>query len=594
MAQEVIIPPRTVMNEIKAVLPVGSIDPIHLEVLNKHSGFAENPVGKWDLAPFFPPDVFAVTGQLCQLGGVMGYFDPNPNEAQTGDNLVLSKGEKKCLKVAGKAWRKTGLATPSTLVQELWSELLCHGSAPLRQENGESCIWWPAAIKLLIIADVASKGLGRYTAKSPAKNRNPFNVHLSALFYEEPEGEITDDAIETATHVGKRKPASICLLADMDYVCVYPKGRVAQVGCTLRNLSANLALLPPRGMVRCHWMQPQTAPTKDDHSALDILLIPLPFNLTGRDFKACDWSVKSRWGNFEIEQPWLNKKGAIIKMVKGLLKKAQTEAKTVNGIIFPEYALTYEIFEDLCTVLQKIEPGLEFIVAGSSTNCDATDETANYVLTAINYDVGEPASGGARYAVTSRKKHHRWCLNSSQVSDYALSSSLNPGVKKWWEKHHISKRELYFHQFRRSSVFATMICEDLARNDPCHEILRSIGPNLLFALLMDGPQIQNRWSSRYASSLADDPGSSVLTFTSFGLVDRMNSTNKHPENRSVALWKDETGQVVEILMPKEGKDCGILISLSSCVVKDLTIDGREIENCSWKFEAQLPVVLGKS
>jgi hypothetical protein len=248
----------------------------------------------------------------------------------------------------------------------------------------------------------------------------------------------------------------------------------------------------------------------------------------------------------------------------------------------------------LSKAIWKVEPDLEFIIAGSSTNCEknaaGNREKANYVLTALNYDSGIKDDNKRRVHVASRRKHHRWRLDRSQVREYALASSLNPAVKAWWEDHRIETPELYFHQFRESSTFVTMICEDLARNDPCHEILRSIGPNLLFALLMDGPQLEERWSARYASSLADDPGSAVLTFTSYGLIDRMNKTERYPENRAIALWKDDSGDIQKILMPKEKMSCGVLLSLNSVLVEDQTIDGRKVKNRSWRFASQQPIV----
>ena len=48
-------------------------------------------------------------------------------------------------------------------------------------------------------------------------------------------------------------------------------------------------------------------------------------------------------------------------------------------------------------------------------------------------------------------------------------------------------------------------------------MLRAVGPNLIIALLADGPQIASRWPGRYAAAFADDPGSSVLTLTSAGM-----------------------------------------------------------------------------
>lgn len=65
-----------------------------------------------------------------------------------------------------------------------------------------------------------------------------------------------------------------------------------------------------------------------------------------------------------------------------------------------------------------------------------------------------------------------------------------------------------------------LVCEDLARQDPAADLIRAVGPNLLIALLMDGPQLSGRWPARYASVLAEDPGTSVLTLTSLGMAER--------------------------------------------------------------------------
>jgi hypothetical protein len=71
-----------------------------------------------------------------------------------------------------------------------------------------------------------------------------------------------------------------------------------------------------------------------------------------------------------------------------------------------------------------------------------------------------------------------------------------------------------------------LICEDLARQDPAAELVRAVGPNLLVALLMDGPQLANRWPARYAAVLAEDPGTSILTLTSLGMVERSRPTER--------------------------------------------------------------------
>ena len=64
------------------------------------------------------------------------------------------------------------------------------------------------------------------------------------------------------------------------------------------------------------------------------------------------------------------------------------------------------------------------------------------------------------------------------------------------------------------------VCQDLAAIDDVAELVRSVGPTVIYTPLLDGPQLSSRWSARYASVLADDPGSAVLTLTSYGMVQR--------------------------------------------------------------------------
>jgi hypothetical protein len=188
---------------------------------------------------------------------------------------------------------------------------------------------------------------------------------------------------------------------------------------------------------------------------------------------------------------------------------------------------------------------------------------------------------------TSRAKHHRWKLDAAQISTYALASALDPRVM-WWEKTILPKREIQINVFRDSSSFATMICEDLARSDPCHVVPRATAPSLVFVLLMDGPQVNERWASRYATVLAEDPGSSVLTFTCLGLLARTNRTKRYPASRSVALWKDDTGNAISI--PLEEGAHGIALTLSGHRTVEVTLDGRENrDGRAWRFHGQQPV-----
>ena len=132
-----------------------------------------------------------------------------------------------------------------------------------------------------------------------------------------------------------------------------------------------------------------------------------------------------------------------------------------------------------------------------------------------------PVTRGRRSGHISiiQQKHHRWRLDKSQITQYGLGAQLDPSCD-WWEHHSVRSRDLNFIVARDWLAMSVLICEDLARQDPVSDLLRSVGPNLVIALLMDGPQLASRWPGRYATVLADDPGCSVLTLTSLGMTVR--------------------------------------------------------------------------
>jgi len=173
-------------------------------------------------------------------------------------------------------------------------------------------------------------------------------------------------------------------------------------------------------------------------------------------------------------------------------------------------------------------------------------------------------------------KHHRWCLDRNQILQYSLGDRL-PAVRKLWENIALPERYLNFISLGSWMTWCALICEDLARQEPAAEVVRAVGPNLVIALLMDGPQLTDRWSARYATGLAEDPGCSVLTLTNLGLLKRSRPLEHLGEadfepNLTIALWRDATSRPREIRLSPKDNAC--ILSLACHSEQEFTADGR--------------------
>jgi hypothetical protein len=107
------------------------------------------------------------------------------------------------------------------------------------------------------------------------------------------------------------------------------------------------------------------------------------------------------------------------------------------------------------------------------------------------------------------------------------------------------KKDGHFVEHGDEITLVSLVCEDLGQTDSVVDVMRSVGPTVVLTPLLDGPQLNSRWAARYASMLAGDPGSAVLTLTSFGMVRR---SRPHGRDSSpvVALWKDPVRGLREI------------------------------------------------
>lgn len=366
---------------------------------------------------------------------------------------------------------------------------------------------------------------------------------------------------------------------------VMPKRHNPSVGITLRSLSSNLAF--HRSSVEVVWRVSSENPLtrKIDSgppSRFHMLLLPWPLHVRSDSFrpfvekKPVDMNSES--DGFFIYDPGDSLPERDI--LRRVLRAAQREGE-VDMVILPEAALHWSevgIFQE--ALLNNINPHtlepISALIAGVRENPpDATfHRNAVYCKTAEKKHRGgyyfPPGDINDQDQTFKQYKHHRWKLNRSQVLQYGLSHKL-PTQLNWWEGIKIGRRRVSFINIGEHVTVCPLICEDLARQDPIADLIRTVGPSLVVTILMDGPQKADRWSSRYASVLSEDPGSAVITLTSFGMVRRCNTAYRG-HSQVVALWSDGNGPTREIELASGAS--GILLTLDVKPHREQVADGR--------------------
>lgn len=439
--------------------------------------------------------------------------------------------------------------------------------------------WWVKSLELLMISDEACWNIG-------FDDSNPFSFVAQAGYVD------ADLSSGDVFRRVQRAPFSISTAAE-DVLCVQAKSRTPSLGCTLRSLTHNLALLPPKGQVRARWVQPvfEAAESEQD-LPLGLLLVPFPYRVTDNAFRPAGLDPDGHWGWFDADQTWLpedkdrGRREAFVGFITSLIQQARAGGRRVDAVVLPELALNYALFRSLATALAR-DAGIDFLISGVSA--DQRDRPGNFVAIAPFFLLGderdEDITGWERLVLV-REKHHRWKLERTQIEAYGLGLDANVS---WWESLKILSRSLDVMVYRGRSTLTTLICEDLARVDPCQAVVRAVGPNLLIALLMDGPQLPARWPGRYATVLAEDPGTSVLSFTSFGLIARQNDLQKFPQASSIALWKDQATGALPIELPREAD--AVLLTLRATNKTERTLDGRTDNSAShrWEYESHTPI-----
>lgn len=579
----------TVESTIQRVFPLGTED------------LGDKPPS-WVKIPLNAADVFAVTGILLEDSGAFAFHGVDHKTPHMDfPKLALGKAEMDACLNLGSKWIDES-RTPPAQIQKLWDELMSYGHFPLsyrayrfaKPKKRNNNYWWSAAHKLFVIADHACARMG-YSASAANENTiagDHWRMHALKIAKDsQREGRIH--------HIGLQE--SLTDLSDPDVVCVQPKSLVPRVGAGTRVFSENLALLRSRGLVRTQWLINDHRQGVTGDSGINILAIPFPYEFGDDEFITKEihgLTDDSKTRVFRLKQTWLQNVPfkAFKAQVKALISECMDKHdKPIHAIVLPELALNQKRFLEFAKFVKNLAPELEFIVSGTSENCQDSPKEGNYIWIR-KFKVGEDGvhAEDDGFIDISQSKHHRWNLNGAQIRDYRLGHGVGGGLDEsaHWENFAGRPRELNFVAYRQRSCFCGIICEDLARSEPAHEIIRAIGPNLLFALLMDGPQIAPRWGARYSSMFSDDHGCAVMTLSSLALVAASNK-KRAKKNHSVLYFRSPNMSEAESF-EGDGPGSAVLVRLVPDRLKNNEspfrsrelIDGRKKNVIDWIIDPQ--------
>jgi hypothetical protein len=337
---------------------------------------------------------------------------------------------------------------------------------------------------------------------------------------------------------------------------------------------------------------------KPVRDGLNLLLLPWPTYVATEDFQevfpgGLERGDGTQPPGFFRYNPRQNDDAAQFRArLEQALVSAQRQAGIIDAIVFPELALTeqqyYHAAEEVAFNARSI------LICGlrrCGTSHGVWDANLSVLQTAGAVrgpgDLAGPDSSLVTDLRLHQAKHHRWYLDRAQIVNYQLGSRLSAS-KGCWEHIAVSRRVLNFVTLN-ATTWTVLVCEDLARQDPAADLIRAVGPNLLIALLMDGPQLSGRWPSRYASVLAEDPGTSVLTLTSLGMAERsrpiLQSGQRAPASRVIALWRDAIEGEIQIALDPGDDAC--VLSLEFQTRSEYCADGRSNHG-----KARYPVYAG--
>ncbi|MDO7086275.1 hypothetical protein WNY51_04320 [Pseudocolwellia sp. AS88] len=376
--------------------------------------------------------------------------------------------------------------------------------------------------------------------------------------------------VETLIAKKDRSIISSLSQCDKNYGVIQFKSHTPQTGISLNSLSHDLAYIKP-GVEVAALVGKSTQKTKANQyieaNRYNVLVLPWPLEVKDDFFKQDNkptLQMDDKFGFFSYENHQIITHQMIVYAIE-----SSGELSLPDLVVIPESAVNSNDKTKLLSGIRdyfserNIEPPvIIFGVFGVGDSVESYGENS-LELFYQNYFVNN-------YVGESQRKHHRWALDATQLNTYGLGNVLSTDKVKWWENCVTGDRKLISYRDEHVHI-CPLICEDLARQDPIAPVVRALGPDLVVALLLDGPQMKGRWSHRYSSALVDEPGCSVLSISPYGMTQRSTNNSEYLPSSIVALWCDtESSYELEL---EQGK-IGILLKLKLKEQEQWSADGR--------------------
>src|SRR6516165_8738449 len=436
------------------------------------------------------------------------------------------------------AWAEgSGTGLPGLVAGE-WA-VVCERSATSLNELATGRAWrvCQALLTLHAVADEACAGTGVAVADVP-RVRHRFRARARELLAR----------TGTLSRISRQR------------LRVLPRVRNPVGGPSIRSLSRYVCVRGPEVDAVWDRIPARTAGPVAVAEDGNVLMLPWPLRIDAEDFKptgAVGRAGPEPDGFFEFAPAEL----LDLDLADRVLRSARNQQGSVDIVVLPESALRPGDIGELEALL--IRHRVWLVVAGvREPPGPGGGFGANWLHLGVWF--------GGRWWHYRQNKHHHWSLDDTQIEQYHLAVSLLPAVR-WWEAMAVPRRAVQVVELGEGVTLVSLVCEDLARLDEVADLLRAIGPTLVVTTLLDGPQLASRWTARYASVLADDPGSAVVTLTSFGFVQRSRPAGR-PPSRVVSLWKDPVRGLREI--PLDVNAHAVLIHIQIGRTTRHSADGR--------------------